>query len=108
MPLFDLFKKSNKKEPPRREPNGNAGKSDQEKLFLSPERQKKRYEAAMEFLKLFQEKTPLVNGRPHAGTVMSVPARLAGTSLFRSTNKKNSLRTLSFFQMKLMRLTPSC
>ena len=89
MPLFDVFKKSNKKEPPQREPNGDTGKSDQEKLFLSPERQKKRYEAAMEFIKFFQEKTPLVNGRPHAGTVISVAARLAGTSLFRAINKKD-------------------
>jgi hypothetical protein len=89
MPLFDLFKKSNKKEPPQRGTNSDAGKSDQEKLFLSPERQKKRYEAAMEFLKVLQERTPLVNGKPHAGTVISVPARLAGTSLFRSINKKD-------------------
>jgi hypothetical protein len=89
MPLFDLFKKSNKKEPPQRGINGDAGKSDQEKLFISPERQKKRYEAAMEFLKVLQERTPLVNGKPHAGTVISVPARLAGTSLFRSINKKD-------------------
>jgi hypothetical protein len=87
MPLFDLFKKSNKKELSQRGTDGDAGKSDQEKLFLSPERQKVRYEAAIEFLKVLQEKTPLVNGRPHAGTVMSVPARLAGTSLFRSINK---------------------
>ena len=42
----------------------------------------------MEFLKLFQEKTPLLNGRPHAGTVLSIAARLAGTSLFRSINKQ--------------------
>jgi hypothetical protein len=89
MPLFDFFKKSNKKEPAKKITDSDEKKPDQEKLFLSPERQKKRYEAAMEFLKLFQERTPLVNGKPHAGTVMSVPARLAGTSLFRSINKKD-------------------
>ena len=54
----------------------------------SQKQQKQRYDAAMEFLELFQEKTPLLNGRPHAGTVMSIPARLAGTSLFRVINKK--------------------
>jgi hypothetical protein len=87
MPLFDFLKKSNKKDPSKNGTTGNAEKSDQEKLFLSPERQKKRYEAAMEFLKVFQERVPLVDGKPHPGTVMSVPARLAGTSLFRSINK---------------------
>ena len=40
--------------------------------------EKKRYEAAMEFVKLFQEKIPLVGGKPHAGTVLAVAARLAG------------------------------
>lgn len=98
MPIFDLFKKSSKKEFPKVNPivTAKAGdqqvtaseKSEKEK-FLSSEQQKKRYEAAMEFLQFFQEKTPLVNGRPHAGTVMAVPARLAGTSLFRSINKKD-------------------
>ena len=32
---------------------------------------------------------PLVNGKHHAGTVLSVAARLAGTSLFRAVNKKD-------------------
>ena len=77
MPLFDLFKKSPKKEPARDDP------------FGSPEMQKKRYEAAMDFLKVFQERMPLVGGKPHAGTVLAVAARLAGTSLFRSLNKKD-------------------
>jgi len=81
MPLFDFFKKSPKKEAPKPSSSDNP--------FASPELQKKRYDAAMEFLELFQEKTPLVNGRPHAGTVMSVAARLAGTSLFRAINKKD-------------------
>ena len=81
MPLFDFFKKSNKKQ--------QEGTEQSEKdMLLSPEMQKKRYEAAMEFLKLFQDKTPLLNGRPHAGTVVSIAARLAGTSLFRAINKK--------------------
>ena len=77
MSLSNLFKKSPKKEPVQNNP------------FGSPEMQKKRYEAAMEFLTLFQEKIPLVGGKPHAGTVLSVAARLAGTSLFRSINKKD-------------------
>lgn len=33
---------------------------------------------------------PLVGGKPHAGTVLSVTARLAGTSLYRSLNYKNN------------------
>jgi len=44
----------------------------------------------MEFVKNFQEKMPLVGGKPHAGTVLSVTARLAGTSLYRSLNYKNN------------------
>lgn len=77
MPLSDLFKKSPKKEPAGQNP------------FGSPEMQKKRADAAMEFMKAFQEKLPLVGGKPHAGTVLSVAARMAGTSLFRSINKKD-------------------
>lgn len=77
MPLSDLFKKSPKKEPTRENPLG------------SPELQKKRYEAAMEFVNAFQERIPLLDGKPHAGTVLSVAARLAGTSLFRSINKQD-------------------
>jgi hypothetical protein len=76
MPLSDSFKKSPKKEPDRENPLG------------TPEMQKKRYDAALEFMKAFQEKLPLVGGKPHAGTVLSVAARLAGTSLFRALNKK--------------------
>ena len=79
MSLSNLFKKSPKKEPIQNNPLG------------SPEMQKKRYDAAMEFLTLFQEKIPLVGGKPHAGTVLAVAARLAGTSLFRSINKKDDL-----------------
>jgi hypothetical protein len=77
MPISDLFKKSPKNEPAQDDP------------FGSPEMQKKRYEAAMDFLKVFQEKIPLVGGKPHAGTVLAVAARLAGSSLFRSLNKKD-------------------
>ncbi len=79
MPLSDLFKKPSKKEPAK------ASQAD------SPEMQKKRYEAAMEFLKSFQERMPLVNGKPHAGTVLAVAARLAGTSLYRSLNYQKDL-----------------
>lgn len=99
MPLFDFFKKPDKKEPPKSAPAGSpAGQEKQpnaaqqsatDNPFSSPEQNKKRYEAAMDFLQFFQEKTPLLNGRPHAGTVLSIAARLAGTSLFRSINKRD-------------------
>jgi hypothetical protein len=90
MPLFDLFKKPSKKEPvqaPQKQPS----KSSADNSLFSPEMQKKRYEAAMEFLKAFQERIPLVGGKPHAGTVLSVAARLAGTSLYRSLNYKKDI-----------------
>lgn len=77
MPLSDPFKKSPKEEPARENPLG------------SPEMQKKRYDAAMEFMQAFQQRVPLVDGRPHAGTVLAVAARLAGTSLYRSVNKRD-------------------
>jgi hypothetical protein len=79
MPLFDLFKKSSKQEPAHENPLG------------SPEMQKKRYDAALEFLTNFQERMPLVGGKPHAGTVLAVAARLAGTSLYRSLHYKNDV-----------------
>jgi hypothetical protein len=77
MPLSDLFKKSPKKDPDKNNPLG------------TPEMQKKRYDAAMEFVKELQEKLPLVRGKPHAGSVLSIAARIAGTSLYRSMNYKN-------------------
>lgn len=83
MPLFDLFKKSSGKEPAQ------PHKAD-ETLF-SPQMQKKRYEAALEFLKEFQERMPLLGGKPHAGTVLAVAARLAGTSLYRALNYKGDI-----------------
>ncbi len=85
MPLFDLFKKPAKKEPvtaPRKETTPPRA----DDSLVSPEMQKKRYDAAIEFLKGFHERMPLVGGKRHAGTVLSVPARLAGTSLYRSLN----------------------
>ncbi|MCI0608115.1 MAG: hypothetical protein L0Z71_03505 [Anaerolineae bacterium] len=82
MQLSNLFKKSPKQEAPKKE----LMKDDP---FGSPEMRKKRYDAAMEFIKMFQERIPLVGGKPHAGTVLSVAARLAGTSLFRATHKKD-------------------
>ena len=93
MPFLDFFKKSNKKGPAKGAQTGiNKGQEKQRSTndnpLGSPEQAKKRYEAAMEFLKFFQEKTPLLNGRPHAGTVLSIAARLAGTSLFRAINKQ--------------------
>lgn len=74
MSPFDFFKKAPKKE----------NKSPLDETFKSLEMQKKRHEAAMEFLKAFQERMPLVHGKPHAGTALAVAARLAGTNLFRS------------------------
>ncbi|HJR81283.1 MAG TPA: hypothetical protein VJ821_14530 [Anaerolineales bacterium] len=79
MSFFDRFRKSPKQEPARDDP------------FGSPELQKKRYEAAVEFMKAFQERMPLIAGKPHAGTVLSIPARLAGTNLYRSLNYKNDV-----------------
>jgi hypothetical protein len=77
MPLSDLFKKSPRKQPAQENPLG------------TPEMQKKHYDAATEFVKKFQERIPLLGGKPHAGTVLAVAARLAGSSLFRSINKKD-------------------
>ena len=78
MPLSDLFKKSPKKEPAKENP------------FGSPEMQKKRYDAAVEFLGVLQEILLSADGRGHAGTNLSVAAWLAGTSLYRSMNYKQS------------------
>ena len=79
MPLFDLFKKSPKKEPVKDDP------------FGSPEMQKKRYDAAMEFLGVMQKHFLSSDGKAHAGTVLSAAAWLAGTSLYRSLNYKNDI-----------------
>lgn len=87
MPLSDLFRKKPKNEPAR-EALKKPGAPTKDDLFLSPELQKKRYAAATEFVAAFQEKTPLVGGKPHAGTVLAVAGRLAGSSLFRSLNYK--------------------
>ncbi len=46
----------------------------------------------MAFLKVLQEKVPLVNGKPHAGTTLAVVARLAGSSLYRALNDKKDIR----------------
>lgn len=77
MSLFDRFKKSPKKEAVK------------ENSFGSPEMQKKRYEAAMEFLGTVQESFRSSGGKVHAGTVLSAAAWLAGTSLYRSLNYKH-------------------
>jgi hypothetical protein len=89
MPLSDLFKKAPKKEPVKAPQKESPKPSVRDESLFSPEMQKKRSDAAMEFVKVFQERIPLVGGKPHAGTVLSVAARLAGTSLFRSINKKD-------------------
>ena len=74
----NLFNKSPKKESSTENPLG------------TPEMQKKRYDAAMGFLNIFQQRMPLVDGKPHAGTVLSITSRLAGTSLYRSFNFNNN------------------
>jgi hypothetical protein len=86
--IFDFFKKPSKKETENTTTSKSAKPSTDE-AFFSPEMQKKRYEAAMDFLKYFQNRTPLIDGKPHAGTVLAVAARLAGTSLYRSLNYRN-------------------
>ena len=88
MSPLDFFKKSNKKQPAKKAPTSSQ-QSATDNPFSSPEQNKKRYEAAMDFLKEFQEKIPLVDGRPHPGTVLSIGARLAGTNLYRAINKKD-------------------
>ena len=91
MPLSDFFKRSPKKEPPQTHQKAPVKPSTRDESLLSAEMQKKRYDAAMEFVKAFQEKIPLVGGKPHAGTVLSVAARLAGSSLYHSLNHKNPI-----------------
>lgn len=81
MPLSDLFKKSPKKEPVKA----------QDDLLLSPEMQKKRYEAALEFVNALQVHFLAADGVEHPGTMLSTTARLAGTSLYRSLNYKNNI-----------------
>ena len=76
MPLSDLFKKSSGKEPAGDDP------------FGSPELQKKRHDAALEFLNILQRNFLSPDGKGHAGTVLSAAAWLAGTSLYRSLNYK--------------------
>jgi hypothetical protein len=76
MSFSDLFKKSPKKD--------TAASAANDKDVFSPEMQKKRYDAAIEFLENFQQRMPLVGGKPHPGTVLSVVGRLGGTSLYRS------------------------
>jgi hypothetical protein len=90
MPLSDLFKKSPKKGLVQT-PQSGVAKPSSDESFFTPEMQKKRYDAAMEFVKNFQERMPLVGGKPHAGTVLAVAARLAGTSLYRSLNYKKDV-----------------
>lgn len=85
MPLFDFFKKPTKKEETSQSP-------EIDKDLMSPEMQKKRYEAAMEFVKELQEKIPLVGGKPHAGTVLAIASRLAGTNLYRAMNYKQDVK----------------
>lgn len=81
MPLSNMFKK-----PPNKDTSKNISSDEN---LLSSKQQKIRSEAAKEFLNVFQEKMPLVGGQPHAGTVISIAARLAGTSLFWSINKND-------------------
>jgi hypothetical protein len=76
MPLSDLFKKPAKKEPPKNDP------------FGSPEMQKKRYDAALEFLGVLQNNFLSSEGKGHAGTTLSVAAWMSGTSLYRAIGYK--------------------
>jgi hypothetical protein len=85
MLLSDFFKRSPKKEPPQ-PPRKEPVKDDP---FGSPEMQKKRYDAAMEFLGILQTNFLSQDGKDHAGTVLSVAAWLAGTSLYRSMKYKH-------------------
>lgn len=85
MPLFDFFKKPSKKEEPTQ-------LQEMDKDLISPEMQKKRYEAAMEFVGELQEKIPLVGGKPHAGTVLAIAARIAGTNLYRAMNYSQEVK----------------
>lgn len=84
MSLFDFFKKPSKK-------RESSQPSEVDKDLMSPEMQKKRYEAAMEFVKELQEKIPLVGGKPHAGTVLAIASRIAGTNLYRAMNYKQAV-----------------
>jgi hypothetical protein len=79
MPLLDRFKKPVKKE---------AVKSDP---FGSLEMQKKRFDAAKEFLGILQEKFFSADGKVHAGTTLSIAAWMAGTSLYRSMSYKQNI-----------------
>lgn len=83
MPLFDLFKKSPKKEEPK--------KSSFEEVFGSQELQKRRYDAAVEFLGVLQESFLSSQGEGHAGTVLASTAWLTGTSLYRALNAKDNM-----------------
>lgn len=76
MPFSNPFKKSPKQEPVKDDP------------FGSPEMQKKRYDAALEFLGVLQQNLLSSDGRGHAGTNLSVAAWMAGTSQYRSMNYK--------------------
>jgi len=82
-----FFKRSAKKE--TNQPKTNTTKPWMDNPLASKEMQKKRYDAAMEFMTNFQERMPLVGGKPHAGTVLAVAGRLAGTSLYRLFNKQD-------------------
>ncbi len=91
MSLSNLFKKSPKKEPLKASQKEPLKPSITNDSLFSPEMQKKRYEAAMEFVKILQDRFLAPNGKAHAGTVLSTAARLAGTSLYRSLNYKNDI-----------------
>ena len=84
MSFFNLFNKSPKKE--QKQDKISTVKPWMENPLASKELQKKRYDAAMDFLEFFQGKMPLKGGNPHAGTILSVAAQLAGTSLFRAVH----------------------
>ena len=78
MPLPDLFKRSPKKETHQGPHNGSSSPSRKDESLLSPEMQKKRYDAALEVVNLLQKRITVSKGSTHAGTVLSIAARLAG------------------------------
>ncbi len=79
MPL-NFFKRSKKTNGPAIKP------AEFTKEMFSDKAMKTRQKAAIEFMQLFQNRMPLIDGYPHAGTALSIVAQLAGTSLFRAIN----------------------
>ena len=67
-----------------------------------PEKTKKAREAAMELIPILQRKFISQDGSVHAGTILSVAAWLAGTSLYRAFHPKDDLPPGTIVQSKEM------